>query len=69
MSASSEDEDYNLTDMSCSGRPANILDFQFPKDNNRKHMLILGNLAGHLIGESSDEQVSPSRSSQAVTCR
>ncbi|GHJ86893.1 hypothetical protein NliqN6_3295 [Naganishia liquefaciens] len=32
--------------------PANILDFQFPKDNNRKHMLLLGNIADHFLGDA-----------------
>lgn len=49
-------------------RPANILDFQFPKDNNRKHMLVLGNLADHLLDNATEENVSASAASSTMEC-
>lgn len=52
-------------------RPANLHDFEFPKDNNRKHTLILGNLATHLFGDSREEVDLASRSSTSIfdSCR
>ncbi|KAJ9096380.1 hypothetical protein QFC21_005202 [Naganishia friedmannii] len=37
--------DRGSTLFACMLEPANLQDFDFPKDNNRKHILVLGNLA------------------------
>ncbi|KAJ9119495.1 hypothetical protein QFC22_003203 [Naganishia vaughanmartiniae] len=55
--------DRGSTLFACMLEPANLQDFEFPKDNNRKHILVLGNLAADYFPppeeQSTDDETDP----------